>query len=139
MKQDVLLPIRHSAQHVLMQAMQNLYGAEKVVMAMGPATEDGFYFDFRPINLKISEDDFPNIEQKMQEIIDENLPIEREEISASEAEALFSDNPFKLELIKEIEADGQLVSTYKTGSEFVDLCSGPHIPSTGKIGAFKLL
>ena len=79
---DQLYKIRHSAEHVLMQAMVRLYGMDKFYMAMGPATNEGFYFDFEPLKgLKVSEDDFPKIEAEMQKIINENQPIVRKEVS----------------------------------------------------------
>jgi threonyl-tRNA synthetase len=130
-----LSAMRHSCEHVLMQAMQRLY-PNKFLMAMGPATDDGFYFDFEPLgDFKISDENFPEIETEMAKIIKENLPIDREEINKEEAKKLFAANPYKLEWLENI--DKPII--YKTGKDFVDLCSGPHIESTGKIGAFKLL
>ncbi len=130
-----LSPLRHSCEHVLMQAMQRLY-PNKFLMAMGPSTDDCFYFDFEPLgDFKISDENFPEIEAEMAKIIKENLPINREEINKDEAKKLFADNPYKLEWLENI--DKPII--YKTGKDFVDLCSGPHIESTGKIGTFKLL
>ena len=81
-----LLALRHSAEHILTQAMLRLYGADAFFMAMGPATDDGFYFDFEPRNdFKISEADFPKIEAEMTKIIKENLPIIRQEITLYQA------------------------------------------------------
>lgn len=135
-----LFNIRHSAEHVLTQAMINLYGKQNVVMAMGPAIDDGFYFDFdSPEDFSISEDNFKEIEREMQKIINKNLPITRKEISVDEAEKLFADNPYKQEWLQEIKAKNEPVSIYWTGEEFVDLCAGPHADSTSEIKAFKLL
>ncbi|HNY04568.1 MAG TPA: threonine--tRNA ligase [Candidatus Woesebacteria bacterium] len=137
--QDSLHKIRHSSEHVLTQAMERLFPG-KFLMAMGPATDDGFYFDFEPLNdFKISEADFPKIEAEMIKIIKANLPIIREEITLDQAKKLFKDNPYKLEWLNTIEDRNEIISIYKTGEEFVDLCAGPHVKSTGEINAFKLL
>lgn len=131
--------IRHSAEHVLTQAMLRLY-PDKFLMAMGPSTDDGFYFDFEPINdFKIKEEDFPKIEAEMQKIIDENLPITRKEITIEEARGLFKNNPYKQEWLDLIQSRNEPISVYYTGDEFVDLCAGPHVESTSEIKAFKLL
>jgi threonyl-tRNA synthetase len=138
--EEQLHKIRHSAEHVLTQAMVRLYGNEKVIMAMGPAIEDGFYFDFdSPEDFSISEDNFKEIEREMQKIINQNLPITRKEINVEEARKLFADNPYKQEWLDEIESKNEPVSIYWTAEEFVDLCAGPHVDSTGEIKAFKLL
>jgi threonyl-tRNA synthetase len=134
-KKGELWVIRHSAEHVLMQAMQKFY--PKIKMAMGPATDEGFYFDF-DLEEKISEKDFPKIEKEMQKIIDADIPITHEEVSIEEAKKIFKDNEYKLEWIKEIEERGEKVSIYKTGNAFIDICAGPHVESTSKIKAFKL-
>jgi len=137
---DQLYKIRHSAEHVLTQAMQTLYGVDKFYMAMGPATDDGYYFDFEPLkDFKISEDDFPKIEAEMAKIIKEDLPIVRQEISQDEAKKLFKDNPYKIEWLNSITDKGEIISIYKTGDEFTDLCAGPHVNKTSEIKAFKLL
>ncbi|MFH1610652.1 MAG: threonine--tRNA ligase [Patescibacteria group bacterium] len=134
-EKDELWALRHSAEHVLMQAMQKFY--PKIKMAMGPATDEGFYFDF-DLEDKISENDFPKIEKEMQKIINADIPITHEEMSVDEAKTIFKDNAYKLEWIKEIEERGEKVSIYKTGNNFIDVCAGSHVESTGKIGAFKL-
>lgn len=137
---DQQYKIRHSAEHVLTHAMQRLYGVEKFYMAMGPATDDGFYFDFEPLNdLKISETDFPEIEKEMAKIIKENLPISQKFITLSEAKKLFADNPYKLEWLDSISDRGEKISIYWTADQFVDLCAGPHVDSTKQITAFKLV
>lgn len=137
---DQLYKIRHSSEHILTQAMYRLYGHNKFHMAMGPATDDGFYFDFEPINdFKISEDDFPKIEAEMQKIVKENLPIIRHEITIDQAKEMFKDNPYKIEWLDQITNRDEIITIYKTGEEFVDLCAGPHVSSTNEIKAFKLL
>ncbi len=137
---DQLWALRHSNEHVLTHAMIRLYGPDKFYMAMGPATDDGFYFDFEPLNnFKVSEDDFPKIEAEMAKIIEENLPIFRKEITLDEAKKLFAGNPYKMEWLNSISNRGEVISIYTTGDQFVDLCAGPHVSSTGQIKAFKLL
>ncbi|MFA6369225.1 MAG: threonine--tRNA ligase [Candidatus Shapirobacteria bacterium] len=134
-----LQSIRHSAEHVLTQAMNRLY-PNKFLMAMGPATNDGFYFDFETLNdFKVSEKDFPIIEAEMAKIIKENLPIIRQEISIDDAKKLFINNPYKMEWLNSIKDRGEKIIIYKTGDEFIDLCAGPHVRYTKNIKAFKLI
>ncbi len=136
---DSLHKLRHSAEHVLHQALLNLY-PDQFYPAMGPATDDGFYMDLEPLNdFKISEEDFPKIETEMAKIIKDNLPIVRKEISLGEAKKMFADNPYKIEWLKDIKNRDEKISIYYTGEKFVDLCAGPHSSSTGEIKAFKLL
>ncbi|MFH1863296.1 MAG: threonine--tRNA ligase [bacterium] len=135
-KQQKLWALRHTAEHVLHAALQNLY--PKLKKAMGPATDEGFYHDF-DLDEKISEEDFPKIEQEMKRLIDSDLPLTKDYISGEEARKLFINNPYKLEWIDSIEKRGEKISIYKMGDEDVDLCSGPHASSTGNIKAFKLL
>lgn len=128
--------LRHSTAHVLAQAVKRLF--PEVKLAIGPAIENGFYYDFdKPEPFTI--DDLGRIEEEMRRIVSENLPIVREEISRDDALALFRkmDEPYKLELIEDLPQD-EVVSVYRQG-EFVDLCRGPHLASTGEIRAFKLL
>ena len=130
--------IRHSAEHILAEAMYNLFPGIK--MAMGPATEDGFYGDFdMPEGVVVSVDDLPKLEAEMKRIIDKRLPLTKKEISAKEARELFKGNEYKQEWIDAIEARGEKISVYWTGDEFVDLCAGPHANYTNEIKAFKLL
>ncbi len=137
--QSKLSQIRHSTEHVLTQAMQRLY-PDKFIMAMGPATDDGFYFDFEPIaDFKISDEDFSKIETEMAKIIKQDLTIVRKEISLDQAKKMFNSNPYKMEWLNSIQNRGEIITIYQTGDEFVDLCAGPHVTSTGKINAFKLL
>ncbi|MDP3998694.1 MAG: threonine--tRNA ligase [bacterium] len=128
--------MRHSCEHVLTQTMLKLYPGLK--MAMGPATDEGFYFDF-DYGEKVSELDFPKIEEEMKKIIKEDLPFIRKESPIEEARKLFADNPYKLEWIDEIEKKKEKAILFSTGKDFVDLCSGPHLESTGEVGPFKLL
>lgn len=141
LKKDPLMPLRHSAEHVLHLAMQELY--PNLLKAMGPAIADGFYFDF-DLGQAISSDDFGKIEARMQEIINARLPISKREVSVEEALELFKGNPYKLEWIAEIKERGENVTLYAIGDENsshydLDLCSGPHVANTGDIKAFKLL
>lgn len=138
--------LRHSAAHVMADAVQKLYPGVKI--AIGPAIEEGFYYDFdfsACDNVEnehgghfISPEDLPRIEKEMKRIIKRTLPFERKEVSKKEATKLFEDKneTYKLELIKDLE-DGE-ISLYWHG-DFVDLCKGPHVANTGKIGAVKLL
>jgi len=126
--------LRHSTSHVMAMAVKELFPGVKVTI--GPAIEDGFYYDFdyeRPFR----EEDLPRIEEKMAEIIKADYPFERREVTKQEAIRIFEQagERYKLELLEDIEDDK--VSLYTQGS-FTDLCRGPHIPSTGKIKAFKL-
>jgi len=118
-------------------AMENLYPGIKA--AMGPATEEGFYFDFDHGKHKISEIDFPKIEKEMKNIVQQNIPITKKEINIKEGKSLFKNNSYKQEWLAEIQKKGTKPTLYYIGKDFVDLCSGPHIESTGKIGPFKLL
>ncbi len=130
--------LRHSAEHILTLAMLRLF-PNQFLPAMGPATDDGFYFDFEPLNgFKVSEEDFAKIEIEMAKIVKENLPIIRQEISLDEAKKLFVNNPYKMEWLESITNREEVITTYTIG-EFVDLCAGPHVRYTSKVKAFKLL
>ncbi len=126
--------LRHSTSHVMAMAVKELYTGVKVTI--GPAIENGFYYDF-DYHRPFKEDDLPNIEEKMNEIIKADLPFVRQEMSRQEAIDLFKaqGEDYKVELIGDIETD--IVSLYTQGN-FTDLCRGPHIPSTGMIKAFHL-
>ena len=131
-KNEKLEIMRHSAAHVMAEAVQSIFPDAK--FGIGPAIEDGFYYDFdlpRPLN----PDDLPLIETKMGKIIASNEPFIRKEVTKEEARRLFATQPYKLELIDEIP--DEKVSLYQQGS-FVDLCRGPHVSSTKEIKAFKL-
>ena len=130
---EALHILRHSCAHIMAEAVQELYPGTQI--AFGPATDDGYFYDFlMPEN--ISSDDFPAIEKKMAQIIKRNEPFVREVVSIDEAKEIFADQKFKLEHIDDL-ADEE-ISIYRHGS-FVDLCAGPHVPRAGKIGAFKLM
>jgi threonyl-tRNA synthetase len=127
--------IRHSLAHILAYAVQELYPGAK--FGIGPAIENGFYYDF-DLPKKITQDDLLRIERKMKDLIKENIKFKKKIVSKREAEEIFKDQPYKLELIKEIESEN--VSIYESG-KFVDLCAGPHVKSTREIdlNAFKLV
>jgi threonyl-tRNA synthetase len=131
--------IRHSAAHVMAQAVLDLY--EGATFAIGPAITDGFYYDFN-IGRPFASDDIERIEARMAEIIAEDQAFQREEFSVEEALLLFSGQPYKSEIIQSVDdsevAGGDSVSVYRNDS-FVDLCRGPHLPSTGRLKAVKLL
>ncbi|CAI8763905.1 MULTISPECIES: threonine--tRNA ligase [Bacillus] len=126
---------RHTAAHILAQAVKRIYGDVK--LGVGPVIENGFYYDMDLAN-SIAVEDLPKIENEMQNIINENLKMERVEITREEAKKLFQDinDHLKLELLEAIP-ENELVTIYKQG-EFVDLCRGPHLPSTGYLKAFQL-
>lgn len=130
--------MRHSLAHIMAQALKELYGAKKVHLGVGPTTEEGFYYDVEVEGHKITEEDLPKIEQKMKEIIERDYPILRRELSREEAIKLFDKlkEKYKIDIIKEIPEE-EVISVYEQG-DFIDLCKGPHLPSTGKAGAFKL-
>ena len=127
--------LRHSASHILAQAVQRLY--KNVQLAIGPAIENGFYYDF-DVEKPFSPEDLEKIQKEMEKIIQENLSIERKELSRKDAIKMFADKgeTYKVELINDLPEDA-VISTYQQG-EFVDLCAGPHVLSTGKVKAFKL-
>lgn len=128
---------RHSTAHVMAQALKRIYGEQAVKLGIGPVIEDGFYYDI-DIEKPLSSEDLSAIEAEMGRIIQENLPILRSEVSRENASALFArqEEPLKLELIRDLPEDA-VITLYEQG-EFVDLCRGPHLPSTGRIKAFKL-
>ena len=131
--------LRHSAAHVMAQAVLGLFpGAQ---YAIGPAIEDGFYYDFA-VGRAFTPEDLEAIEARMAEIVAADQPFEREAVSKEAALEVFAAQPFKREIIESVEetegAAGTRVTLYRNDS-FVDLCRGPHLPSTGKLAAFKLL
>jgi threonyl-tRNA synthetase len=142
--------LRHSTAHVLAQAVTQLFPG--AAFSIGPAIEDGFYYDFDlPGGLTFSEDDLRAIEERMQQIVTADQPFVRSEVSAEAALALFADQRYKCEIIErvqsaaadsadagEVDASGA-VSVYRNSDTFVDLCRGPHVPSTGRLGHFKLM
>ena len=132
--EEALEIIRHSASHIMAQAIKRLYPNAK--FAIGPATKDGFYYDI-DLDKKLSDSDLELIEKEMQKIVAEDTPFSRREISQRDALAYFAakGDQYKVEILEELDGD---VSIYTQG-EFEDLCRGPHLPSTGKLKAFKLL
>ncbi len=127
--------LRHSTAHVMAAALVDLYGDVK--FGVGPAVENGFYYDIElPEGKSLSPDDFSAIETRMAEIVKSDETFVRREVSRAEALDIFADQQFKVELINELPEDA-VITTYSIGS-FTDLCRGPHLPSTGKVGAFKL-
>lgn len=130
--ENKLETMRHSASHVMAEAVLSIFPDAK--FGIGPAIEDGFYYDF-DLPRSLTPDDLPVIEKKMGEIIKANLPFTHRELGKEEAKKLFASQPYKLELIEEIADDK--VGIYEQGN-FTDLCRGPHINSTGEIKVFKL-
>lgn len=135
---DGLMIHRHSTAHLMAQAVRRIYGDRNVKLGIGPVIEDGFYYDI-DIAEPLSSEELAAIEQEMVKIIKENLPIQRRVVSREEALELFGqlEEPLKLELIRDLPED-EAISLYEQG-EFTDLCRGPHLASTGRIRAFKLL
>ena len=129
-----LQTLRHSASHMLAQAVKRLFPNTK--LAIGPAIDNGFYYDF-DIDTPFSREDLDNLEAEMKKIAKENLKIERFELPRDESLALMKDEPYKIELINDLP-EGETISFYKQG-EFTDLCAGPHMNYTSKVKAFKLL
>src|SRR4030042_3982762 len=132
---DFIATLRHSAAHVMAQAVQQFSPGAK--LTIGPSIEEGFYYDF-DYDGTFSPDDFPKIEERMRAIIEKDQPFIREEISKEDAVSFFKKRgePYKVELLEDI-ADEQI--TLYRHDDFIDLCRGPHLPSTGGIKAFKLL
>ena len=141
--------LRHSTAHVMAQAVLNLYPGAKYTI--GPAIENGFYYDFDLGGRVFTEDNLANVEAEMRKVISANQPFVRAEISVAEALALFNEQPYKCEIIErvtggsadgtdnaEVGGSGDSVSIYRNTDDFVDLCLGPHVPSTGRLGHFKL-
>jgi threonyl-tRNA synthetase len=142
--------LRHSTAHVLAQAVLQLFPGAK--FTVGPAIQDGFYYDFElPNGRTFTEDDLAAISKRMSEIVEANQPFVRSEMSPQDALALFADQPYKCEIIQRVtsgnaDADdagevsgGDTVSVYRNSEAFVDLCRGPHVPSTGKLPHFALM
>ncbi len=141
--------LRHSTAHVLAQAVTRLFPG--ATFSVGPAIEDGFYYDFDlPDGRTFTEDDLASIEAEMQVIVEADQPFVRSEMSAEAALELFADQPYKCEIIRRVmDAGGDQIdagevssadriSAYRNTEEFVDMCVGPHVPSTGRLGHFRL-
>jgi len=136
--------LRHSTAHVLAQAVLDLYPG--ATFSIGPPIEDGFYYDFDlPNDQTFSDEDLEKISSKMKEIVNRKQPFIRSEVNRVEADKLFADHPYKLEIL-DGEADdpmsgpeGGVITTYRNTDDFVDLCRGPHVPDTGYLGHFQLM
>ncbi|RBI63001.1 threonine--tRNA ligase [halophilic archaeon] len=126
--------LRHSAAHVLAQAVLRLYPDAK--LAIGPPTDEGFYYDFDGVD--VAEDDLDAIEAEMRDVVEADYDIVREEVSPEEARERLADQPYKRELLDDVVDAGESVTFYRQG-EFVDLCAGPHVASTGDVEACSLL
>ena len=129
--------LRHTASHILAQAVKRLYKDSKVQLAIGPAIENGFYYDF-DMERQLTDADLRDIEKEMKKIVKENLALTRKEVSRAEALKFFEEQgeSYKVELINDLPEDAT-ISMYSQG-EFTDLCAGPHVVSTGKVKAIKL-
>ncbi len=132
--EDLRFRIRHSAAHVMASAVLELFPGAK--FAVGPPTDDGFYYDFS-VERPFTPEDLERIEARMREMIEQDAPFEPAELAREDAETRFAEQPFKLEIIGAIPED-EAITTY-THDSFVDLCRGPHVESTGKVAAFKLM
>jgi len=135
--EEALEVLRHSAAHIMADAVMRLFGKERVKLAIGPSIADGFYYDFE-LPEPLSAERLSEIEELMRQVIAEDFPFEEQRLSKEEAFRLFEElgQKFKLELLGEIEDEN--VTVYRHG-EFVDLCRGPHIPSTGRLKHYRLL
>lgn len=137
MENEKLQTIRHSCAHVMAEAIMHLYPGTKI--AIGPAIDNGFYYDFDfPTTTKFTEEDFPKVEKEMRKILAGNFEFVRKEVSKEEALKIFADEPYKVELINDLP-EGSTITTY-TQDDFTDLCRGPHVASTKEINgqAFKI-
>lgn len=122
---------RHSLAHVMAKAITKLF--PQAVLTIGPAIENGFYYDFD--NVTFTNEDIPKIEKEMKNIINQNQPFVRKEISKAQALEMFKNNPYKVEIINEL-ADDEPISVYYTGDDFVDLCRGPHVENTSQLANY---
>lgn len=133
--EDALGILRHSSAHLMANALRRLF--PNIKFGVGPAIDSGFYYDTDNGESPVTAEDLPAIEAEMMKIVKENNPIVRKEISRAEALELFADDPYKVELITDLPED-EIITVYDQG-DFVDLCRGVHVPSTGRIQVFKLL
>jgi threonyl-tRNA synthetase len=135
LKDPESLPVlRHSAAHVLATAVRELLPSAGI--GFGPAIEEGFYYDF-DVDTPFTPDDLEAFEKRMAEVTVADQPFERRQVTKDEARQLFEDDPLKLERLEEF-GDDEVITVYQNGP-FLDLCKGPHVPSTGKLEHFKLL
>ncbi|MCX7990214.1 MAG: threonine--tRNA ligase [Aquificaceae bacterium] len=130
--------MRHTLSHIMAQALKELYGYDKVHLGVGPTTEEGFYYDVEVEGHTLSAEDLEKVEEKMREIVKRDYPLFRKELEREEALKFFSQlgEKYKVEIINRIE-EGETISLYGQDG-FTDLCKGPHVPSTGMVGEFKL-
>ncbi|SEI49780.1 threonyl-tRNA synthetase [Lachnospiraceae bacterium A10] len=126
-REEFLKVYRHSLSHILCKAMRELFG-EEVQYAIGPQIDDGFYYDFK-LPRTITNEDFKSIENKMREILKRKEDWTRKEVTREEALEIFKDQKYKLELIQDLP-EGELITTYNTGDDFIDLCTGPHVENS---------
>ena len=134
MENEELRVLRHTASHVLAQAVKRLFPNAK--LAIGPAIDTGFYYDF-DVETPFTPDDLVKLEKEMKRIVKKNDKLERFELPREQALELMKDEPYKVELINDLHDDA-VISFYKQG-DFTDLCAGPHLSSTGGVKAFKLM
>jgi len=132
--EEALDVLRHSAAHIMAQAIKRLH--PEVKFGVGPTIENGFYYD-TDMDEQLTEEELPEIEEEMQNIVDADYTFERREVSREEALDIFEDDPYKIELINEMPED-EVITVYTQG-DFTDLCRGIHVESTGKLKVFKLL
>ncbi len=131
---EALEVMRHSCAHVMAEAICKIWPQTKLVY--GPTVEDGFYYDI-DLEEPIRPDDFGRIEQEMQQIVNADLPFQRKELTREQAKGKLAGDKYKTDNVN--RAEGDIISFYSTGESFEDLCRGPHVPSTAKIGAFKIM
>ena len=132
--EDALGVLRHSSAHLMAHALKRLF--PEIHFGVGPTIENGFYYD-TDMPERLTEEQLPAVEKEMMNIVKANYPIVRKEVTREEALAMFQDDPYKVELIKDLPEEEVL--TVYTQDEFTDLCRGVHVPSTGRIQVFKLL
>lgn len=132
-KQEKIQICRHGLAHVLAKAVKKVYGDKNVKLAIGPAIDDGFYYDFDCEEL--SQEKIGDIEKEMKAIINQNQEFKRVEISKAQALELFANEPYKIELINDLP-EGEIISCYYLGDDFVDLCKGPHVDNTSRLQSY---
>lgn len=134
---EQLNKIRHSTSHIMAYAVRELFGDVK--FAIGPTIENGFYYDFDLGDKTFTPEDLSIIEKKMEELIKRKLPFEKSETTIAEALKKMSNQPYKQELIKDLESSGETLVSFYTVGDFTDLCRGPHVENTSELGNFKLM
>ncbi len=140
-KTTQIYKMRHTGSHILASAVKKYLEPEniEVKLAIGPPVDNGFYYDFDLGDRTLSENDFKGIEKIMKHIVKQNLPMEKvETLSITEAKKKLNKEPYKVELLERFETEGQKEATFYQLGDFIDLCEGNHVESTGKVGAFKI-